>query len=235
MLKTTTFAPSAMRFLRQKRPQKGLAGGKRRIFWGVRTGGNPPRFPCYHWIAMRFFFNEKKAAQAAAYFVQLHSGSIDLMVLIKLLYLADRRSLIEVGSPVTGDRMVSMPHGPVLSQIYDLAKWPGGLTGVWESYITERRGNQVGLVEAAPDIGELSSYELGLLARIHRDFGHLSALQLRAMTHDLAEYQDPAGSSLEIDPQTILRNAGRTPEEIREIAADAEEDFILGKILTLNV
>jgi uncharacterized phage-associated protein len=182
---------------------------------------------------MRFFFNEKKAAQAAAYLIQLHAGPTDLMVLLKLLYLADRQGLIEVGSPITGDCMVSMPHGPALSRIYDLAKWAGSVPNeVWGSYITERRGNQVELARAAPDFSELSSYEMQLLARIHREFGHLSAAQLRAMTHDLAEYQDPAGSSLDIDPQTILRNAGRTADEIREIAADAEEDFILGRILS---
>ena len=34
--------------------------------------------------------------------------------LIKLMYLADRRCLIETGFPITGDRMVSMPKGPEL-------------------------------------------------------------------------------------------------------------------------
>jgi uncharacterized phage-associated protein len=40
--------------------------------------------------------------------------------LIKLLYLADREALLRWGRPITTDRHVSMPKGPVVSQIYDL-------------------------------------------------------------------------------------------------------------------
>ncbi len=69
---------------------------------------------------MRYLFEEKKAAQAAAYLLKLHGEPMKYFVLIKLLYLADRQSLIETGLPITGDKMVSMPHGPVLSQILDL-------------------------------------------------------------------------------------------------------------------
>ena len=72
---------------------------------------------------MRFFFDINKATQAAAHLVYLQGGKINLMALIKLLYLADREALLETGYPITGDQMVSMPHGPVLSRIYDEAKW----------------------------------------------------------------------------------------------------------------
>jgi hypothetical protein len=40
--------------------------------------------------------------------------------LIKLLYIVDREALLRWGRPVTTDRHVSMPKGPVVSQIYDL-------------------------------------------------------------------------------------------------------------------
>ena len=43
----------------------------------------------------------------------------DYIKLIKLLYLADRAALIETGSPITGDRYVSMKFGPVLSNVFE--------------------------------------------------------------------------------------------------------------------
>lgn len=71
---------------------------------------------------MRWIYNPLKAAQAAAHLLQLHHGSMNVMVLVKLLYLADRQALVESGYPITCAAMVSMPHGPVLSQIYDAIK-----------------------------------------------------------------------------------------------------------------
>jgi len=39
---------------------------------------------------------------------------------MKLLYLAERRSFEKHGEPMIGDRLVSMPQGPVLSCTYNL-------------------------------------------------------------------------------------------------------------------
>lgn len=60
-------------------------------------------------------FNEKKAAQAAAFFLFQAGQPVSVLKLTKLLYLAERRSFERHGSPMIGDRLVSMPHGPVLS------------------------------------------------------------------------------------------------------------------------
>ena len=184
---------------------------------------------------MRFHFDKSKAAQAAAYIVQRHGGSIDLMALIKLLYLADRTALIESGYPITGDRMVSMPHGPVLSGLYDCAKWIG--TDLEEEedpfsrYLSPRDGNTVHLVGDVGDLGELSDYEVGILDQVFDRFGHLSAGQLRRLTHDLPEYTDPQGSMIPIDPAEILSIAGASSDEIRRIAAVAAERLAVAKII----
>ena len=49
--------------------------------------------------------------------------------LLKLLYIVERTALLRWGRPVTFDRFVSMPHGPVMSRTYDLnmeEPGPGG-------------------------------------------------------------------------------------------------------------
>ncbi|HTH08426.1 MAG TPA: Panacea domain-containing protein, partial [Acidovorax sp.] len=64
-------------------------------------------------------FNERKAAQAAACLLHKAGGSLSVLKLMKLMYLAERRSLKKYGDTITGDAFVSMPHGPVLSMTYN--------------------------------------------------------------------------------------------------------------------
>ena len=80
-------------------------------------------------------FNERKAAQMAAFFLgQLLDRKMPHLKLMKLLYLSDREAVRAFGWPISGDRLVSMPHGPVLSQTLnlmdgDVESQPGG----WET------------------------------------------------------------------------------------------------------
>ena len=57
---------------------------------------------------MTLGFNEAKAREAAARLVELRSGKMSCMQLIKLLYLADREALLRWGRPITTDRYVSV-------------------------------------------------------------------------------------------------------------------------------
>ena len=68
---------------------------------------------------LKNLFNEKKAAQAAAYFLFRAATPLSVLKLTKLLYLAERRSFERFGEPMIGENPVSMPHGPVLSTTYD--------------------------------------------------------------------------------------------------------------------
>jgi uncharacterized phage-associated protein len=65
-------------------------------------------------------FDQAKAAQAAGVFLHLAGGRLHYMVLIKLLYLADRESLLRSGSPITHDTYYTMKTGPVLNSVHDL-------------------------------------------------------------------------------------------------------------------
>lgn len=182
---------------------------------------------------MRFFYNPKKAAQAAAYVVRLCEGQVYAISLIKLLYLADRKALSLRGRPITGDEMVAMPHGPVLSRIYDEIKSEpedGRPTSPWYEYMTERQANRVSLRIAEPPTDELSEYERGILEEVIREYGHLGPWDLRRVTHAFPEYTDPEGSSLAIDPTIILKEAGWTSEEIREVLCSNAEEIYLHKV-----
>lgn len=58
---------------------------------------------------IRFVFNERKAAQAAAFLLRLADGQMDAHQLMTMLYLADREALLDRGYPITGSAMANIP------------------------------------------------------------------------------------------------------------------------------
>jgi uncharacterized phage-associated protein len=180
---------------------------------------------------MKFAYNARKAAQTAAYLVRLNGGRINGYSLIKILYLADRKSLAERGRPITGDAMVSMPLGPVLSRIYDELKSPAEIQNqFWSEYLTEREGNLVYLRGESFPTDELSQYERNVMEAVHNEYRGLSFEDLKNFTHNLPEYTDPRGSSLPIDPVLILKEKGWSDEDIQDIRMSANEELFLRTI-----
>lgn len=180
---------------------------------------------------MQFLYNPKKGAQSAAYVVRLNGGCMDVYALIKILYLADRKALVQRGRSITGDAMVSMPYGPVLSRIYDDSKSPEEIQNeFWRENFTARECNQVSLKDGNPRTDELSQYERDILEETYKGYGHYNFKQLRDLVDRLPEYQDPQGSSLPIDPVLILREEGWSDEEIRDALMNAREDRFLNTV-----
>lgn len=179
-------------------------------------------------MTMRFRYSARKSAQAAAFIIQQNGGPIDLIALIKLLYLADRRSLVETGMPITGDKMVNMPLGPVLSYTYDSAKLPREWkeNKEWCEYLSDREGNKIALT-AEPRLDDLSEYETDLLAETFQKYGRMGTWKLVDFTHKLPEWHDPEGSSTAIDHSEILRSSAVPEERIREILLASEEVYFL--------
>jgi uncharacterized phage-associated protein len=182
---------------------------------------------------MRFTFDERKAAQAAAFLIKRHGGRLNYMQMIKLLYLADRRALVERGLPITGDQMVSMPKGPVLSGILDLIT--SGSTderSFWFEYMSPPTGYEVHLTKLDPDIRALSRYELRILQEVDERFGAMDKWSLVDYTHSLPEWRDPQGSSYPIEPSDILRIENRSEQDIAEIGRAAEDARLIDFLAT---
>lgn len=169
-------------------------------------------------------FNERKAAQMAAFFLQ-KSSRLEVLKLMKLLYLADRLAMDLYDTPISGDRMVSMPHGPVLSQTLDLMNGsrPDPDQG-WQSWISDREAYQVGLApertqSTSEDLTALSDAEIDVLGKVWAEFGHVGKYHLVDYTHDCcAEWKDPHGSSSPITYEDIFLALGRDAVSAREAA-----------------
>ncbi len=160
---------------------------------------------------LKNLFNERKAAQAAAYFLFRAGEPLSVLKLTKLLYLAERRSFEKFGEPMIGDHPVSMPHGPVLSTTYDhvngmIASSEGG----WETWIADREEHILDLrdrdaIQSAESLLELSEADLEVLGETWSQFGAMDQWQLRDWTHEHChEWRDPEGSSVPIQFEDLF-------------------------------
>ena len=170
---------------------------------------------------MRFVFDERRAAQAAARLLHGHGGSMPCIKLIKLLYLADREALIETGVPITGDRFISMRHGPVLMRVLSLIKDDiPAPDSIWHGYV-ECRDFDAHLVGRADD-DWLSKCNRDTLDGIFEVYGCRKEWDVVAHTQALPEWSDPGKGAFPIDLEDILRYSGYSEEAIQAVAEQAE-------------
>lgn len=159
-------------------------------------------------------FNERKAAEMAAFLLQCAGGKLNVLKLTKLLYLAERESMDRHGLPICGDRMVSMPKGPVLSGTLDLTSGHT-ISPYWEALIEDREHHDVRLrmpVERA-DLCDLSDSAISVMEAVWERFGNMDQWQLVDFTHDkCAEWEDPNGSSVVIPAKRVFTAVGKSPE-----------------------
>ena len=91
-------------------------------------------------------FNEEKATELAARMLSW-GGSMKFIKLLKLIYLADREALDREGHSISTDRWVSMKHGPVPTQTYNLIHQEDDPDRhpVWNQYIENQADYCIGL------------------------------------------------------------------------------------------
>lgn len=166
-------------------------------------------------------YNERLAAQVAAFFLHSAGGELPVIKLVKLMYLAERLSLERYGEPLTGDRLVSMDHGPVLSITYNHLN--GSLESTkdgWDSWVADREGHMVSLADPSKirtpeqDLLHLSETDLEVLRDVWERFGYWDRWKLRDYTHDSCpEWQNPNGSSSPIEYQRLFEALHFPPEK----------------------
>ncbi len=170
-----------------------------------------------------FPFNEERATEAAAYLIQKHGTSITRMRLLKLLYFADRASILTYGHPICGGTYVSMEHGPVLSEAYNCIKEDCFIeTGSYWSTHLKGAGERNIEISQHPAERRLTRADKRILDSIHEENCQLSDWDVRNKSHDLPEWEDPGKSSIAIPVIRILRVAGKNNDEIAALARERE-------------
>lgn len=182
-------------------------------------------------------FTPRKVAQMAAYFASRQGGKINILKLMKLLYLADRESMSRYGVPISFDRFVSMDQGPVLSQTLDLinGSYPQRIAADWDEWISDRENHDVACNREVDRAGLdcLSDADIEVLDSVWRAFGAMNQWELRDYTHThLLEWQDPSGSSIPIAEVTILQRVGFSDVEAQELAEEIYAEHELDRVFS---
>lgn len=178
------------------------------------------------------WFPTRKAAQVAAFFANEAGGSINVLRLAKLIYLADRLSMERRESVITGDNFVSMPFGPVNTYTYSYMNGQAnGRTEQWAEFIAPRRNNDIPLSRKIQidDLDELSRADINVLRDTWKEFKDIDRFELAEWTHRFCpEWRDPNGSSIPIDFATVFKRLNKAePIELAE-QIQAERSLRLG-------
>lgn len=151
--------------------------------------------------------------------------------LMKMMYIAEKTFLLQYGETITGDKMVSMPRGPVLSSVYNL--FTSG-ADYWNNWI-QNPGNydlslagRVKVNESDPldTFDELSVAEKNVLDEVFAKYCNLNRWQLVDLLHqkeNCPEWQDPHGSSLQIGLRALLLKNGKSEQETKAIIENLKE------------
>lgn len=184
-----------------------------------------------------FRFNTRKTIQAVGVLLKQKSGRRDnYMRVLKLLYAADRDSIQETGAPITGDNVVAMRRGPVLSGVLHLIKGEHISAGDWDRAI-RKDAYDIELIDD-PGVDELSRYEVRKLHEISKRYADKDEWAMVRLTHKFPEWQKnkPTGNTCETIPlEDILDAVGRGADKetiLREAAYAREVDRLFGSSST---
>jgi len=138
----------------------------------------------------QFRFHFDRSLQAAAHLLrQADERAMAYIHLLKMLYIADREYLAERGYPITGDRVLAMQHGPVLSNVYDLIKGKSDQSDQWHQFIqTLPKSHKVRLI-ADPGVGDLSRASMSKLDDVFKRYSNMAPFRVVHLTHDYPEWQ----------------------------------------------
>lgn len=183
-------------------------------------------------MPIQFRLHPEKSVEAAAVLLKLHGKPMKYLALLKMLYIADRTALGRMDQPITGDHYVSMDYGPVLSGVYDLIKGNAveDALPLWSKFIAPASANRVALLDD-PGIEDLCEEEEEILKQVYQDFGQLDPFHIVEWTHTLPEWRDPHGSCIPITVEDILKNLGKSDEEIAEIQQETIREAYLDGVL----
>src|SRR6266446_1740301 len=174
-----------------------------------------------------FPFDAVKATEVAAQFVLLAGGHINIMKLVKLIYLLDRESIARRGVPVVGGVYFSMVNGPVTSEVLDLIN-AGSLYHQptnWSQFISDRQNHEVEL-STQPGVEHLSEFELELLAGLFAQFEKADQWALSDFCHQYCGEWLPLEQGREpISVAKLAEEVGRDPLEVIENAT--EQNFLV--------
>src|SRR5271156_3433767 len=173
-----------------------------------------------------FPFDGQKATEVSARFVALSGRRINILKLVKLVYLLDRESIARRGMPVVGGVYLSMRNGPVTSELLDLIN-AGRIWNCetnWELFISDRQNHEVELVRD-PGSDHLSTFEMQLIEELWHLHEHEDQWALVDWCHaNCGEWLPLDKGREQISLAQLADEVGCESSEVLENVA--EQDFL---------
>ncbi len=143
-------------------------------------------------------FNEEKTLNAMVYLAG-QTGKIDLYLLMKMLYLADRAHIVKWGRTITGDRYKKMDLGPVPDNAYSminslrgLSQWHTNLENCLQYKENKRKKEYFVLAVCSPKVRKMSKSDRAILDAVYQDYKDYGFQEINRAVHD-----DPAYKTFE--------------------------------------
>ncbi len=171
-----------------------------------------------------FRFNFEKALQAVGVMLRTEpSHRMNYMRMLKLLYICEKESLAETGHSITGDKVVAMERGPVLSHLYDLIKGTHYNASAWNRFIERDRYEIMLKEEQNPGTDLLNKFEIETINAVSERYHQQDEFDMVHLTHEFPEWKknDPGKSSKPIPLDDILEAINRK-DDAEAIKKDAD-------------
>lgn len=183
---------------------------------------------------------EIKIAELAKEFLDRAGGSLHIIKLMKLLYIAERESLSLYAKPIAGDMYTSMKHGPVLLHTYDMMN--GNALPqkqlVWNRFVAARQEHYIISNKASPKTSSLDNFEIEIVDSVWESFKGFDEWEIEQYTHDyFDEWKDPGDRRSTLTRETLLKVLGYSSIEIMTIEdslcskTDSCENYHLDKMV----
>jgi uncharacterized phage-associated protein len=152
--------------------------------------------------------------------LQRSGGKTSYLRLVKLVYLADRESIVKRGIPIAGGSYFLMRKGPVIGEIMNFAKQRNAPN--WRETISVRRGHEIAL-KTIPTFHLLSPRELQIVDEVVAQHAHQDVDELVQWCHDnCPEVENVTAGRREISIEQILSAERLSPDRIQTTVKDLE-------------
>lgn len=177
-------------------------------------------------------FNYNKVVDEIVYLLQKNDNKLHLLKLIKELYLADRLSIQERETSISGDNYFSMKNGPVLSNTLNILNDPDELTEYLDRISNKYYFDLVLKQDLNHSFYHLSENDKKYLDEVADKYKDFSEWDLVEYTHSLPEWKNvPDKSREKITFSSILKALEYTESEINDIKAEQKAIECLRDIL----
>lgn len=164
--------------------------------------------------------------------IQKSGGEVDYLRAMKLIYLADRESIVKRGIPIIGGRYYSMPKGPTIGNVMNFVTQRNAPR--WKELIAARVGNQISLV-SNPKCEFLSESEIQILDEVVKEHRNRTTEELVKWCHaHCPEYKHVKVGRQTISVEEILKAEGKSPQRIECVVREGLDLAELDSLLSLK-